>query len=152
MPAGSEPVALPRTWRPTGPRIAGVVFGLVLVAGFVGLWYSFDDYTRSLVSPLQRATVIFFVGVGLACLYALGRSRVTAADDGLTVVNGFRRRTYTWPEVVAVRMPPGAPWPTLDLADGTTVPVMGIHQSDGGPSRRAVKELKSVLAANDASA
>ena len=54
------------------------------------------------------------------------------------VVNGYRRREYEWAEIVAVHLPPGAPWVTLDLADGDTAPVMGIQGSDGdrAPRRR----------------
>ncbi len=149
MPAASEEAAappLPHTWRPFGPRIAAAVFGVVLVGAFAYLWLSFDQQTKESVNPLQRGTVIALILVGLALMYAMARSKVVASDDGLVVVNGYRRRAYEWAEVVAVRMPPGAPWPTLDLADGNTVSAMGIHGSDGARARRAVHELKAVLA------
>jgi hypothetical protein len=42
-------------------------------------------------------------------------------------------------------MPPGAPWPTMDLDDGTTISVMGIHGSDGARARTAVADLKALL-------
>lgn len=149
MPAGSEAPAgapaLPRTWRPVGPRIAAVVFSLVLVGAFLGLWFSFDEETKQAVSVLQRCTVGFFVLVGVALMYAMARSRITADERGLTIVNGYRRRDYEWAEVVAVRMPPGAPWPTLDLTDGNTVSAMGVHGSDGASARRAVAEIKALL-------
>jgi hypothetical protein len=152
MPAGSEspparplPV-LPHTWRPTGARIAAVVFSVVLIGAFVGLWYSFEEETKQAVTVLQRCTVGFFVLVGVALLYAMARSRITAHDAGLTVVNGYRKREYEWAEVIAIRMPPGAPWPTMDLADGTTVSAMGIHGSDGAPARAAVSSLKELMA------
>lgn len=150
MPAGSEagpPVrrALPHTWRPIGPRIAAYVFGVVLVAAFAVMWVTFPQETKDAITPLQRITVALFVLVGVALLYALARSRVTATEAGLTVVNGYRRRDYEWAEVVAVRMPPGAPWPTADLADGTTVSMLGIHGSDGAPARRAVAEINALL-------
>ena len=45
-------------------------------------------------------------------------------------------------------MPPGAPWATLDLADGTTVPVMGIQGSDGQRARRAVRDLRTLVEAS----
>lgn len=155
MPAGSDPAAptdgalpdLPHTWRPRGPRIAAVVFSVVLVATFLGLWYSFPEETKQAVTVLQRVTVGFFVLVGIGLLYAMARSRVTAHDGGLTVVNGYRRREYEWAEVIAIRMPPGAPWPTMDLADGTTRSALGIHGSDGAPARAAVADLRALLAA-----
>ena len=71
----------------------------------------------------------------LAALFALVRSRVVAEPERLTVVNGYRRRDFEWAEVIAVRLPPGAPWVTLDLADGNTVPAMGIQGSDGARAK-----------------
>lgn len=139
-------MALPHTWRPFGPRMASAVFGVVLVGAFAYLWMSFDAETKASVNWLQRLTVGALVGAGLAGMYALARSRVTATAERLVVVNGYRRRDYEWAEVIAVRMPRGAPWPTLDLADGTTVSVMGIHGSDGARATTAVADLKAVLA------
>jgi hypothetical protein len=136
---------LPRTWRPLGPRIAALVFGLFLVAAFGGLWISFPQETKDAVSPLQRATVVGFIVLGLVLLNGLARSRITAEQDGLTVVNGYRKRELEWAQVVSVQMPPGAPWPTMDLDDGTTISVMGIHGSDGVRARAAVAELRELL-------
>jgi hypothetical protein len=78
-------------------------------------------------------------------LHLLARSRVTVDDRGLTVVNGLRRHEYEWAEVLAVSMPEGAPWPTLDLADGSTLAAMGIQSSDGERARRAVAELAALI-------
>ena len=136
---------LPRTWRPLGPRIAALVFSLVLIGAFAMLWVTFPQETKDAVSPLQRATVIFFIGLGVALLNGLARSRITATDAGLVVVNGYRKRALEWAQVVAVHMPPGAPWPTLDLDDGTTISAMGIHASDGLRARTQVAELRALL-------
>ena len=38
--------------------------------------------------------------------------RVVAEEDRLVVVNGYQRRDFAWPQVIAVRLPPGAPWVT----------------------------------------
>lgn len=149
MPAGSEPdagmPALPRTWRPLGPRLAAIFFAVVLVGAFGAMWVTFPQETKDAISPLQRGTVVLFVVVGVALLWALARSRVTATEEGLTVVNGYKSRAYEWAEVVAVRMPPGAPWPTADLADGTTTSLLGIHSSDGSRARVAVTEINRLL-------
>ena len=135
---------LPRTWRPLGPRIAALVFGIVLVAAFAGLWISFPQETKEGVSPLQRVTVIAFIGLGLALLHGLARSRISASTEGLVVVNGYRKRTLEWAQVVAIHMPPGAPWPTLDLDDGSTIAAMGIQGSDGARAKSALAELRAV--------
>jgi hypothetical protein len=83
--------------------------------------------------------------VVLGALFALVRSRVVAQADRLTVVNGYRRRDFEWAEVIAVRLPPGAPWVTLDLADGNTVAAMGIQGSDGARAKVAVRELRALV-------
>ena len=146
MPAVSEPPAsLPHTWRPLGPRIAGAVAGGAVLVVTAFLWFGFDDATRASVTPFQRATVVFLGMVGFAALYALIRSRVDAEMDRLIVVNGYRRREYEWAEVVGVHMPPGAPWVTLDLADGSTASAMGIQGSDGARAKQAVRQLRSLV-------
>ena len=48
-------------------------------------------------------------------------------------------------------LPPGAPWVTLDLADGETASVLAIQGSDGNRARIALRELKSLVAAASAS-
>jgi hypothetical protein len=136
---------LPRTWRPLGPRIAALVFGVVLVTAFAAMWITFPQETKEAISPLQRATVILFIGLGLLLLNGLARSRITANEDGLVVVNGYHKRHLAWAQVVTVQMPPGAPWPTMDLDDGTTISAMGIHGSDGERARLALAELKALL-------
>lgn len=138
--------SLPRTWRPFGPRMAAAVFGIVLVGAFAWLWTQFDDATREGVNPIQRATVIGFIALGLGLLNGLARSRVVATESGLTVVNGYRKRTLTWSEAGTLRMPRGAPWPHLDLGDDERISLMGVHSSDGQRAAVAVRELRALLA------
>ncbi len=146
MPAASEAGSgrpeLPRTWRPLGPRIVAIVLGVGLLVLLAMAWVSFGEEVRADFTTFQRGTVVFFVLLGGVVLHALTRARVTAARDGLTVVNGYRRRTFEWAEVVAVNLPPGAPWATIDLSDGRTVSAMGIQGSEGERSREAVRELR----------
>ncbi len=155
MPAGSEATggagpdpadlpALPRTYRPLGPRVAGVVAMLALLAAGAGAWFTFDDATRASFTPFQRGTVVALTLLALATINALVRSRVRADESGLTVVNGYRRHRFAWEQVVGVHLAPGAPWVTLDLSDGRTVAAMGIQGSDGARSRRAVRELRAL--------
>ncbi|WP_232676069.1 PH domain-containing protein [Nocardioides sp. R-C-SC26] len=136
---------LPRTWRPIGPRIAGIASAAALTVIMALLWFGFDDETRAAVTPFQRGTVIAMFALGFSCLYAMARSRVEAREDGITVVNGFRRRELEWPQVVAAHLGRGAPWATLDLADGTTLSAMGIQSSDGARARTAISELRALV-------
>jgi Bacterial PH domain len=148
MPADSDStptVALPHTWRPFGVRMAGTVLGAGLLVVCALTWVGFDEETQARFSWLQRATLLVLGLLAFAVWFALVRSRVVAEEDRLVVVNGYRRREFEWPEVIAVHLPPGAPWVTLDLADGTTVSAMGIQGSDGDRARRAVRELRALL-------
>ena len=148
MPAASEPAArpaIPHTWRPFGVRMAGLLFGTLLLVVVAFAWFGFDDETRARFSPFQRGTVVFLGLLFYSAGYAMARSRVVAEPDRLVVVNGYRRHDYEWAEVLAVHLPPGAPWAVLDLADGTSQSAMGIQGSDGSRAQRAVRELRALL-------
>jgi Bacterial PH domain len=150
MPAVSEPTpqvpTLPRTWRPLGVRLAVWFFGgmlaIVCVAGAVAM----GAEARASVSIYQWATLVLIALLALAVAWGLVRCRVTATASGLEVVNGYRTHRYEWAEVLAVHMPQGAPFPTLDLADGTSRPAFGIQASDGDRARHSVRELRLLLA------
>lgn len=136
---------LPHTWRPLGVRLAVIFFGLLLLVVCAAAWFGFDQSVRDRWTLLQRATVLAF-GLGAAFVgWVLSRSCVTARSDGLVVVNGLKRRELDWAQVLAVHLPPGAPWATLDLADGTTVSVMAFQGSDGSRAQRGVRELRTLI-------
>jgi len=146
MPAASEPVpGLPHTWRPLGVRLAVIFFGLMLVAVCAAAWFGFSQDVRDRFTLFQRGTILALGGMYAAAGWALARSRVVAEADRLVVVNGFRHHEWTWPEVVAVRMPRGAPWASLDLADGTTASVMALQATDGDRALRGVRQLRELL-------
>jgi Bacterial PH domain len=145
MPADSE-VELPHTWRPLGVRLAGAFFGGLLLVVCAVAWFTFDAETRARFTVFQRGTLVFLGLIAFAAGFALVRSRVVAETERLVVVNGYRKRSYEWAEVLAVHLPPGAPWAVLDLADGTSAPAMGIQGSDGGRARLAVRQLRALLA------
>lgn len=148
MPAVSEPGAptLPHTFRPVGVRVAVYVFAAVLLGTVAVIWLAFPPEVREQFSIFQRATVVFIGLAAAACGYALARSRVEARPDSVTVVNGYKTRRYDWNEVLSIHLPPGNPWATLDLSDGTTVAAMGIQGSDGARARVAVRQMRRHLA------
>lgn len=144
MPAESE-VPLPHTWRPLGVRMAATFFGGALFVVCAFAWFGFDESVRDRFTTSQRGTLI---GLGLmtfALGHALARCRVVATEKGLVVVNGYRRREYEWAQVIAIRLPRGAPWASLDLSDGTSVSVMGIHGSDGPRATTAVRQIRALV-------
>jgi hypothetical protein len=155
MPAASEPVAadapaLPARFRPFGVRMAGWLFGLALFVVGAVVWLAFPQEVRDAFTGLQRATVIAMFLGGVVVGHALGRCRVDAHEGGLRVVNGYRTRDLSWAQVVAVRLRPGNPWATLDLADGTSLAAMGIQGSDGQRARRQVRQLRALIEARSA--
>jgi len=150
MPAGSDPtpgggLALPHTWRPYGARIAGIAAGAGLLVICAVAWFAFPPEIRAQFTWFQRGTLVFLGLLAGSAWLALVRSRVVAEQDRLVVVNGYKRRDFEWAEVLAVNLPPGAPWATLDLADGTTVSAMGIQGSDGARAKAAVRHLRALL-------
>ena len=144
MPAGSD-LTLPQTFRPYGVRIAIYVAGVLLVLVVVVTWLSFPKDIQDQFTYFQRATVI---GLGLmfyAGGYALARSRLVAREAGLTVVNGYKTRRLEWNEILAITLRPGSPWAVLDLADGTSVPAMGIQGSDGARAKAQVRQVRALV-------
>ena len=136
---------LPHTWRPFGVRMAGTIFGGGLVILLVAVWILLGADERARFTPFQRGTLVFLGLLAFSAWFALVRSRVTATDEGLTVVNGYRRRDFEWAQVLAVSLRRGAPWAGLDLSDGTSIPVMAIQGSDGSRAVDAVRELRRLI-------
>jgi hypothetical protein len=141
----SEVPVLPHTWRPLGARVMSILL-LVALFGLCGFtWWALGPEDRAKFTAFQIGTLIF-VGLGiLAVYYAVVRCRVTAGEDGLVVVNGYRRHDFAWAQIVAVSMPSGAPWVSLDLADGTTIAALGIQAADGRRARAAVAQLRTLV-------
>ncbi len=131
----------PATWRPRRARIIPYVLAVVVVLGMVAL-------AVAMPSPWALGDRLGLVAMGLFVaggLHMLARCKVVADDDGLTLVNGLRTHEYEWAEILGVSMGEGAPWPTFDLADGSTVVAMGIQSSDGESAHRAVAELADLV-------
>lgn len=154
MPAGSDPVnqmtapgtiSLPHTWRPFGARIAVIFFGAMLVLICAFAWFGFDPEIRAKFTLFQRVTILSIGMLYVAAGYAIARSRVVASEAGLLVVNGYKRRELEWAEIISIHLPSGAPWATVDLADGTTASLLAIQGSDGDRARDAVRALRALI-------
>ncbi len=151
MPAASNPPTaapipeLPHTWRPLGVRLSGALFGGALVLVSAVTWISLGPEIQARFTTFQRLTMLILSSFAFAAWYALVRSRVVAEQDRLIVVNGFKRREFEWAEVLSANLGRGAPWASLDLADGTTVPAMGIQGSDGTRARIAIRQLRALV-------
>jgi len=136
---------LPHTWRPLGARVMGIALAICLAAACVAAAVALGAETRAKFTIFQKGTLIgAALGYG-AVLYALLRSRVVASREGLLIVNGYRRRELVWAQIVEVRLMKGAPWVTLDLADGTSVSVLAVQGSDGERARVAARQIRSLM-------
>jgi hypothetical protein len=145
MPAGSDPQALPVTFRPLGVRIAVLVLGALLVAVCAGIWFAFPQHVRDQFTVFQRLTLLAFGVAAAASGYALARSRVVASAEGVLAVNGYRSHAYPWDQIAGVTLRAGGPWAILELADGSTAAAMGIQGSDGSRAVAQVKELRAIM-------
>ncbi|KUJ69585.1 hypothetical protein ACZ90_09580 [Streptomyces albus subsp. albus] len=130
---------LPVTFRPTRTRAVLLTFGVVLFAvlSAIGL----------LLTRLSPGEKISFVLTGLLFfggLLLLSRPKVVADREGVTVVNLATVRRLAWPEVLRVNLRAGDPWVYLDLADGTSLPAMGIQP--GIAKQHAIQDAKALRA------
>lgn len=141
----SEPVdlspSLPVVWRPWRTRLVAYVMAGVVVIGAVVLAAVLPDPFRL---P-DRIGVVLFALLVAGVLHLLGRCRVVADERGLTAVNALRTHRLEWAEVLDVHLLVGEPWAKLDLADGSSLAVMGIQGSEKARAHRAVRELRALI-------
>ncbi|MDT0166180.1 PH domain-containing protein [Actinotalea sp. AC32] len=142
-------------YRPFRPRSARVVSTVAAwsFAGAMVLLGVVVPREAAVASPLLDR--LAFVVLGLAGAWFLLRHAGVRADpdtDGLVVRNLVVTRRVTWAEVVSVRFGHGRPWVQLDLADGTTLAVMGIQRSDGARAVREARRLATLVARHSGTA
>jgi hypothetical protein len=121
----------------------------VILPGAVLIFTAFTAFGWAMTGfgTADRLAVTGIGVVGAAFLLRLAMLRIDADDEGLTVVNVVGRRRMAWAEVLAVRLPPGAPWLVLDLSDGTELQAMGIQSADGEHARSEALRLARLVAA-----
>src|SRR5882757_3536155 len=126
----SRPVTergLPHTWRPRRTRKVCYGISLVLLTVFGAVSLLLPGGGGYAFSVGDRIGVMSFA-VGISWfLHRHASVRVIATDEGLEVVNLFRRSRLVWGEVLAVRLRKGDPWAFIDLSDGETLALMGIQ-------------------------
>lgn len=110
--------------------LAGVTFWAVVIPGFS--WYG-------------RAGLVVFALLGLLLCHLEARVRLEAGPDRLRVVNHLSTRELDWAEIIQVSYPMGDPWAHLDLADGSTLPLMALQRSDGRRSVAGARRLAALV-------
>ena len=139
---GAPSGELPTRFAPRrAPRV--IYPGIVLL---LGAFTAFGLLMSGFGLP-DRIMAVALGVVGSLLLLRLARLRIDADEDGLTVVNVVSRRRLAWAEVLAVRLPAGAPWLVLDLSDGTALQAMGIQASDGTFAHDEALRLARLVAA-----
>ena len=94
-----------------------------------------------------------FIVVGLAVAWFMYRQATVAAtptEHGLRVRNLILSRELDWAEIVGVRFGGGAPWVSLDLADGDTLAVMAVQRADGELAVAESRRLATLVARHSA--
>ncbi|GGU68915.1 membrane protein [Streptomyces albospinus] len=135
-PAASLP-GLPVTFRPARTRAVLYAVGIAQLVALVVI--------ALLLPKLSGGERMSFVAVGAlvaAVLLLLARPKVVARQEGITVVNLTTTRELAWAQVVRVNLRAGDPWVHLDLADGTSLPAMGIQP--GIAKDQAIRDARAL--------
>ncbi|MCG3038971.1 PH domain-containing protein [Streptomyces sp. S1A] len=134
--SGSE---LPVTFRPARTRIVLLSVGVAILATLTTVAMMLESLGAG-----ERASFVLTGLLFLGVLALLSRPKVVAEESGVTVVNLTTVRHLEWAEIIKVNLRPGDPWVLLDLADGTTLPAMGIQP--GVAKQQAIRDAKALRA------
>lgn len=134
-----------RVFRPLWAIVSAALVGVLAVGGslFVGLTSQAPGSTAT----ANRWAFVGFAMLVAVLLWRLGGVYAAPSTDGLVVRNIVRTRRLAWPEIVAVRLTVDDPWIVLDLADGTTWPVMAVQRADGERGMREATRLARLVRA-----
>ncbi len=142
MPSNPEPLVI----RPRASLRTAILLSTSLVAASVMGWLMTPLRIRTLFTPLQVATLIFFVALMIAIMMAVGLSVVRVDQAGLQVRNGVRNHVLPWSEIKAFRFRPGDPWAyVLVRSEVEQLPLMGIQRTDGRRAEALVEQLREQL-------
>ncbi|CAL9369064.1 PH domain-containing protein [Streptomyces atacamensis] len=137
---GAEPgpgPELPVTFRPARTRIVLLSVGVAILATLTAVAMMLEG-----IGAGERASFVLTGLLFLGVLVLLSRPKVVAEESGVTVVNLTTVRHLEWAEIVKVNLRPGDPWVLLDLADGTTLPAMGIQP--GVAKQQAIRDARAL--------
>ncbi|MFB4307799.1 PH domain-containing protein [Actinomadura sp. GTD37] len=133
--------ALPTVWRPRTTRIVAYTTAGVIMLGLIALAVVVPEQYKL----FDRVLMIAFGALVAWILHMLARCRVAADESGVTVVNAFTTRRLEWAQILDVTMNVGDPWPTLDLADGTSIGAMGVNGAEKALAARQLAEFQALL-------
>ncbi|KPC64482.1 PH domain-containing protein [Streptomyces chattanoogensis] len=132
--------SLPVTFRPARTRAVLYAAGTAQLAALTAIALALPELTGG-----ERLSFIGTSLLILAVLLLLARPKVVVRQEGITVVNLTTKRELAWAQVLRVNLRQGDPWVHLDLADGTSLPAMGIQpgiaRDQAIRDARALREL-----------
>lgn len=144
--SSDDHAAMHRPFRPRAARYVAIAAAVAFVAG-IGFLAVVVPARLSITVPWADRVGYALLAVGVAWLLLRHAGvRALPDDDGLTVRNLIYTRHVAWPQVVSVRFGPDRPWVQLDLADGSTLAVMGIQRADGDYATREARRLATLVA------
>ncbi|MFF9479230.1 PH domain-containing protein [Streptomyces sp. NPDC014733] len=129
--------SLPVTFRPTRTRAVLYLVGLAQLAALTAIGVALPK-----LSGGERISFVFTGLLVFAVLLLLARPKVVARQEGVTVVNLTTRRELAWAQVLRVNLRQGDAWVHLDLADGTSLPAMGIQP--GIARQQAIRDARAL--------
>ncbi|MFD7664247.1 PH domain-containing protein [Streptomyces sp. NPDC059788] len=138
-PASAPLPALPVTFRPARTRAVLYGVGIAQLAVLTVIAFLLPKLGGG-----ERISFVFTGLIVLGVLLLLARPKVVAREEGLTVVNLTTRRELAWAQVLRVNLRQGDAWVHLDLADGTSLPAMGIQP--GIARDQAIRDARTLRA------
>ncbi|MBD8077845.1 PH domain-containing protein [Cellulosimicrobium arenosum] len=134
---------LSRVFRPRFGAGAAWGTGAVVVGGCVVVWFTATGPLGS--DWVNRLSLVVFALFTVWLLWRLGGVHAVPSPTGLRVRNVIYTRELDWAEIVSVRFGSGDAWVRLDLADGSTLAVMGVQRADGPRGEAEAQRLAALV-------
>jgi hypothetical protein len=139
--------------RPRRATKVAWVLAVLVVIVFSAVATGLRGATDSGKGVFQAGDQLAMVGLGV--LGALGillftRPRVEADERGIRIRNVIGGYDLPWDVVRSIQFNRGAPWASVELRDDDLVPIMAVQRADKGYAVDAVRSLRALLAAAQA--
>ncbi|KAJ8144578.1 hypothetical protein OY671_002313 [Metschnikowia pulcherrima] len=135
-----------RTFRPRFGSVSAWATGVVVVGGCVVVGSSATGPLGT--SWVNRSSIAAFASFAAWSSWRSGGVHAVPTREGSRVRNVIYTRRLAWPQIVSVRFGSGDAWVRLDLADGSTLAVMGIQRADGARGEAEARRLAASVKAH----
>ncbi len=129
------------------------VFSVLLVVATAGIAIGLGAEVRGNFTPLQTATLLFFVAFMVALIMSLGLSYGRADGEGFTWRNGARTHHVAWSEIRGLVFRSGDPWAYLLVESGNAlsdeparIAIMAIQSTDRASAQDKADRLRGLIA------